>query len=131
MREVVEPLGQDRPASEKPAGPLPAVPAGRDHARHLAGLIQQVAEATEALHRAGVLHRDIKPDNILLVGGHVRLSDFSLPFRGDQELVSASVWGAPAYMAPEVWRGNAGPSSDQYSLACTYAELRLGRRDGQ
>jgi serine/threonine protein kinase len=88
----------------------------------------EAAEALDYLHTKGVLHRDIKPDNLLVIEGHTRLADFGLARSQAQLLVSVSGSGTPAYMAPEMWRGHAGPPSDQYSLAYSYAELRLGRR---
>jgi serine/threonine protein kinase len=77
-----------------------------------------------------VLHRDIKPANILLLEGHAKVADFDLARVVEQtrRLSSASHCGTPAYTAPEVfWRGKVGAGSDQYSLAVTYAEMRLNR----
>jgi serine/threonine protein kinase len=95
----------------------------------LLGYFREAAEALDYLHRKCVLHRDVKPGNILLIQGHAKVADFGLArvLEQSQRLVTSSSCGTPAYSAPEVfWRGKVGPPSDQYSLAVTYAELRLG-----
>jgi serine/threonine protein kinase len=89
--------------------------------RHL----REAAEALDALHEQGRRHGDVKPDTLLLVGGRVQLADPPAP---SAPVGGGLVSGTPAYMAHEVWRAQPGDRSDQYSLACTYAELRLGRR---
>jgi serine/threonine protein kinase len=104
---------------------LPGIPAPE-----LLSYFRDVAEGLDWLHWQGVLHRDIKPENILLMTGHAKLGDFGLARSGPgaAALISVSFAGTPAFMAPEVWRGKAGKHSDQYGLAFTYAELRMGRR---
>jgi hypothetical protein len=87
------------------------------------------AEVLDYMHSQHMLHRDIKPQNILILRGHAKLADFGLALlqQSQRALLSATGCGTPAYMAPEVWRGKVGPQSDQYSLAFAYAEQRLGR----
>jgi serine/threonine protein kinase len=88
----------------------------------------EAAEGLDFLHERNVTHRDVKPDNILLLRGHAKVADFGLARQQEQMIAQMSVFaGSPAYMAPEVWSGDSGPSSDLYSFAVTYIELRQGR----
>jgi serine/threonine protein kinase len=91
--------------------------------------IRQSAEALDFLHGRRVQHRDVKPENILLLANFAKLADFGLArSHGSCHSVAMSLGGTPLYMAPEAWKGKISPNTDQYSLAMTYAELRLGRR---
>ena len=86
------------------------------------------AEGLDFLHSRKVFHRDIKPDNILLLQGHAKVADFGLARLQERQMMTVSFAGTPVYMAPEAWGGKGGANSDQYSLAFAYAELRQGRR---
>jgi serine/threonine protein kinase/formylglycine-generating enzyme required for sulfatase activity len=95
----------------------------------IAKWLRQAAEALDYLHSKKMQHRDIKPENILLSEGNVRVADFGLArVQQTQRLASASGAGTPLYMPPEAWNDKQHANSDQYSLAATYAECRLGRR---
>ena len=97
-------------------------------------LARQVCGALEAAHRAGVVHRDVKPQNIL-VGPDpqeldARLCDFGLARTADLAGLTtrSTVLGTPEYMAPEVISdGYADPRSDLYSLAVVLYEAATGR----
>ncbi|WP_250290141.1 serine/threonine-protein kinase, partial [Frankia sp. CiP1_Cm_nod1] len=82
-----------------------------------------LTEALAAAHSAGVLHRDIKPGNVLLGrDGHVRLTDFGIAATdGDSTLTgTGALVGSPAYIAPERVRGSSGtPASDLWGLGAT------------
>jgi streptogramin lyase len=91
-------------------------------------LLGQVADALDAAHAAGIVHRDVKPHNILVEGDHAFLSDFGLAKAFDEsESGSASVVGTAHYMSPEQWRGDSiGPAADVYSLGCVLYEALTG-----
>ena len=92
-------------------------------------LLAQVGGALDSAHEAGIVHRDVKPHNILLEGDHAYLSDFGLAKAlGDSGVVSgASIVGTVEYMSPEQWRGqDVGPTADVYSLGCVLYEALTG-----
>ena len=99
-------------------------------------ILRQVASALDYAHRQGVLHRDIKPNNILIDGeGHAVLADFGIArlmqdVTGADPLTSSGgIIGTPAYMSPEQAEGQTlDGRSDQYSLAIVVYELMAGHR---
>jgi len=93
-------------------------------------VVKQVSQALLFAHDRDVLHLDIKPANILSSGqGEYALSDFGLSRLIGGTDGEESIVGTLPYMAPEQFRADAlTPSTDLYSLACTAAELLLGRK---
>jgi serine/threonine protein phosphatase PrpC len=82
----------------------------------------KLARAAAALHRAGVIHRDIKPDNVILESdGSLKLIDLGVVrIPGLEDAPSGEIPGTPAYMAPEMFTGEAGnEATDIYSLGVT------------
>ncbi|WP_029110565.1 bifunctional serine/threonine-protein kinase/transporter substrate-binding domain-containing protein [Mycobacterium sp. URHD0025] len=96
------------------------------------GIIEQVAEALDSAHQAGLTHRDVKPSNILIAhNDFVYLIDFGLArTAGDSGMTTAgSTLGTLAYMAPERFdAGKIDPRSDIYALACVLYECLTGER---
>lgn len=98
-------------------------------------VLRPIAEALDYAHSRKVIHRDIKPQNIMLDadGGNVRLIDFGLADQIRTSMVSVSntttseVAGTRAYMASEQWQGHqADGKTDQYALACVAYEMLAG-----
>ncbi|MFQ6393232.1 protein kinase domain-containing protein [Nocardia sp. KC 131] len=93
--------------------------------------VTQVASGLDAAHRAGLIHRDVKPSNILIdSGGHAYLIDFGIAKGMGQTAVTATgmAIGSWPYMAPERFNGTVDARTDIYSLACVLYECLTGRR---
>jgi serine/threonine-protein kinase len=94
--------------------------------------LAQAAGALDAAHARGIVHRDVKPANLLVSSdGNLYVSDFGIArAAGDDTLTAAgTVLGSTGYMAPEQARGESStPATDRYALACVAFELLTGRR---
>ncbi|MGA2927806.1 MAG: serine/threonine-protein kinase [Solirubrobacteraceae bacterium] len=106
---------------------------GRVRPERAADMIAQTAEALDAAHCAGLVHRDVKPGNILVTdrdaGDYVYLTDFGLTKQLDVTTLTATggLVGTAAYMAPEQASGESvDPRADVYSLGCVLYHLLTG-----
>jgi eukaryotic-like serine/threonine-protein kinase len=97
--------------------------------------LEEAADALDAAHRQGVVHRDVKPANLMLDDqGHVRVADFGIASAADMEslTLTGTVLGTAGYLAPEQAQGErALTASDRYALAVVAWELLTGERPFQ
>ena len=99
---------------------------GRIELATAAGLMQQVLAALESAHGLGIVHRDVKPANVMLAaGGRVKVADFGISRVGDSSLTQdGAMVGTPSYMSPEQCRGEAVDArSDVFSAGVVLFEL--------
>ena len=104
---------------------------GRLTSRETVHFISQILQALDHAHRNGVVHRDVKPQNImLLASGQLRMMDFGIAriSRAENQLLAGKAMGSVHYISPEQARGEVtGPQSDIYSVGVMMYEMLSGR----
>jgi eukaryotic-like serine/threonine-protein kinase len=120
---VMELLEGETLASRLAGGPLPPAEAAR--------IAAAVADALDAAHQRGIIHRDVKPANVMLTpGGEVKVMDFGIAAAADEthSTTGSGLYATVAYVSPERVAGQpATPASDVYSLGAVLYELLCGR----
>jgi eukaryotic-like serine/threonine-protein kinase len=120
---VMELLEGDTLADRLAGGPLPPGEAAR--------ICAVVADALDAAHGRGIVHRDVKPSNVLLTpAGEVKVMDFGIAAAADEahSTTGSGLYGTAAYISPERAAGQpATPAADVYSLGAVLYELLTGR----
>jgi tRNA A-37 threonylcarbamoyl transferase component Bud32/tetratricopeptide (TPR) repeat protein len=109
---------------------------GRVPLARAAEIVREAASGLEYAHGHGIVHRDVKPENIMLSGGHAVVADFGIARAidasrpTDGHLTGAGMAiGTPAYMSPEqATADTVDARSDQYALACVFYELVTGKQ---
>jgi hypothetical protein len=132
--DVDEALGQPFVAMEyAPFGTLASWLESPRSMREVVGALLSAGRGLSAAHRAGLVHRDVKPSNMLCASdGCIKIGDFGLVGAttavaveqpATTEVRTRGTLGTPAYMAPEIWSGReAGPAADQYSFCVVLYE---------
>ncbi|MEU6061869.1 ABC transporter substrate-binding protein [Streptomyces sp. NPDC047097] len=139
---VVAPAGADPDADEPwlATAFVPAPSLAEAVARHgplptasVRVLVSRLAEALAVLHTAGLVHRDLKPGNVLLAHDGPRLIDFGIARASNDTTLTATglIVGTPGYLPPELADGSAGgeagPAGDVFALGCVLAYASTGR----
>lgn len=121
VTELADSSLKDRYDECRRAG-LPGVPRAE-----LLGFLRDAADALDFLgERHSLQHLDVKPENLLIVGGHIKVADFGLVKEVGRTQASLVGGLTPLYSSPEVFQGTPGARSDQYSLAVVYQEMLTG-----
>ena len=98
--------------------------------KKVVSIVRQLAKALGHLHKLSIYHRDVKPENVMLVKDRVVLMDFNLalPSKGTMLTATGELLGTPRYIAPEIWYGaESKENADIYALGIVFYELLAGR----